>query len=119
MPPLRQERVRELIKRALSEILRREVDVQKYGMMTIHDVGLARDMHSAMVYVGILGGETQRRQGAEYLTQHRGRLQSLCGKEVNLKYTPILQFKVDDSVERGNRVMDILDQLGDPGEPAP
>lgn len=88
MASLRHERIRELLKRALSEILRREVSTEECGLVTINDVGIAKDLHSAIVYVGILGSDTQRKHGAEFLVKQRGRLEFLCAKDVKLKYTP-------------------------------
>jgi ribosome-binding factor A len=45
------------------------------------------------------------------LTEHRSRIQELMAKSIVLKYTPVLKFVVDDSLVRGNRVMQILDEL--------
>jgi ribosome-binding factor A len=45
------------------------------------------------------------------LRDHRARLQALIARSVILKYTPQLRFVVDDSVARGNRVLEIIDEL--------
>jgi ribosome-binding factor A len=45
------------------------------------------------------------------LNEHRARIQSLVGRAVVLKYTPRLRFVVDDSIARGNRVLQILEEL--------
>ena len=47
----------------------------------------------------------------EALEKHRKRIQGLLGRAIILKYTPQLRFLLDDSVERGNRVLKILDEL--------
>src|SRR5262245_13467941 len=111
MPNHRHLRVRELLKRAIGEVIRREFPVDSTGLVTVNDVEPAGDLKSATIFISILGGTDQQKRGLELLTQNRARIQSLVGKAVVLKYTPTLRFVIDDSVNRGNRVMHILDEL--------
>ena len=111
MPSKRHQRVRELIKRTLGEILRRELSPENCGLVTINEVGVANDLQSATVFVGILGSDAQRRAGAKQLQRHRGHFQYLLGQQVKLRYTPVVRFRVDDSIERGNRVLEIIEEL--------
>ena len=67
MPSLRQQRVRELLKRTVGEILRRELDSESCGIITVNDVGMANDLHSAMVFVSVLGSDEQKRTAAKCL----------------------------------------------------
>ena len=60
------------------------------------------------------GGPDQKKRALEALGVHRKRIQGLLGKAIVLKYTPQLRFVLDDSVERGNRVLRILDELDPP-----
>jgi ribosome-binding factor A len=108
---LRQQRVRELLKREIGEILRREIPLNEAGLISINDVLMSNDLHSASVYVGVLGTAEQKQKAATLLHRERGRIQGLLGKSVVLKYTPNLRFIVDDSIERGNRVIELLDEL--------
>lgn len=111
MQSLRLQRVRELLKRQIGEVIRRELPLSEAGLITVNDVGVSGDLHSATVYVGIVGTEEQRRQGVALLTKHRKRIQGLVGRAVILKYTPQLRFVVDESITRGNRVLEIIEQL--------
>jgi ribosome-binding factor A len=111
MSNLRQERVRELLKRAIGEAIRREFDVSSVGLITVNDVECAGDLKSATVYVSILGNADQQKRGLATLTEKRVRLQGPLAKAVVLKYTPTLRFELDDTVVLGNRVMQILDEL--------
>jgi len=111
MPTLRQERVRELLKRAIGEAIRREFNVSDVGLISVNDVDCPGDLKTAVVYVSILGNADQQKRGISKLTDHRARIQELVAKSVVLKYTPVLRFAVDDSLGRGNRVMQILDEL--------
>lgn len=111
---LRQERVRELLKREIGEIIRREIPVTEAGVISVNDVGVASDLHSATVFVGVFGSADQKKRALALLHENRKRIQGLVGKSVILKYTPQLRFLADDSVERGNRVLQILDELDKP-----
>jgi ribosome-binding factor A len=103
--------VRELLKRAIGEVIRREFPVSHAGLITVNDVDVTGDLHSAVVFISILGTVEQQKRGFAMLAQHRKRVQGLVGRAVVLKYTPTLRFVMDDSVVRGNRVLQIIDEL--------
>ncbi len=111
MPSLRLQRVRELLKREIGEAIRREFQVSEVGLITVNDVDVAGDLHSALVFISILGNADQQRRGFELLQRHRKRIQGLVGRAVVLKYTPRLRFLMDDSIARGNRVLGIIAEL--------
>lgn len=111
MPSLRLQRVRELLKREIGEVIRRELPVSEAGLVTVNDVDVSGDLHSAVVFISILGNADQQKRGLVLLTQHRKRIQGLVGRAVVLKYTPRLRFIMDDSVVRGNRVLQIIEDL--------
>ena len=111
MPSLRQQRVRELLKRTVGEILRRELDSESCGIITVNDVGMASDLHSAMVFVSVLGSDEQKRTAAKRLKSERSRIQYMLGCEVVLKYTPRIKVELDAAIEAGNRVMSILEEM--------
>lgn len=99
------------MKRAIGEVIRREFPVDTTGLVTVNDVEPAGDLKSATVFISIFGGTDQQKRGLDLLTQNRTRIQSLVGKSVVLKYTPTLRFAIDDSVVRGNRVMQIIEEI--------
>jgi ribosome-binding factor A len=103
--------VRELLKREIGEVIRREIPVSEAGLISVNDVGVAGDLKSATVFVGIIGTAKQQRKGFEILRRERFRIQSLVGRAVVLKYTPRLRFVLDDSIERGNRVLQIINEI--------
>ncbi len=111
MSNLRHERVRELLKRAIGEAIRREFDTDNVGLITVNDIDVGGDLRTAVVFITILGNPTQQKNGLQALEQNRILIQSLVAKSVILKYTPTLKFIVDDSIVRGNRVLQILDEL--------
>ncbi len=111
MPTLRQQRVRELLKREIGEAIRRELPVDQAGLITVNDVEVSGDLRYATVFTSILGTAEQQKAGFAMLTRNRLRIQDLVAKAVVLKYTPRLRFVYDDSVMRGNRVLEIINEL--------
>jgi len=111
MPSHRLQRVRELLKRAIGEVLHREFPVSEAGLVSVNDVDVTGDLKSATVFLSILGTPEQQKRGLALITQHRIRIQGLVGRAVVLKYTPTLRFVIDDSVVRGNRVLQIIEEL--------
>ncbi|MGA2786480.1 MAG: 30S ribosome-binding factor RbfA [Verrucomicrobiota bacterium] len=111
MASLRLQRVRELLKREIGEAVRREFHVSEAGLITVNDVDVAGDLKSATVFISILGNPDQQKRGFQLLNEHRVRIQGFIGKAVVLKYTPRLKFAFDDSIVRGNRVLQIIEEL--------
>jgi ribosome-binding factor A len=110
-------RVRELLKREIGEVIRRELPVSQAGLITVNEVDVSGDLQNASVFLSIFGSSEQQRTGLAMLRKNRSRIQSLLAKSVILKYTPHLRFVIDDSVARGNRVLEIMAEL-ERSEPA-
>ena len=107
-------RVNELVKRELSGIIVRELNFDS-AIVTINQVDVTNDLKNAHVYVSVLGTESAD-SVIKKLEEHRVSLQAELAKHVVLKYTPHLNFHLDDSIERGTRVIEILQKLDtDPG----
>ena len=121
MQNLRHERVRELLKRAIGEAIRREFNVSEAGLISVTDVECAGDLKSAAVFISILGNPDQQKRGLALLTEHRVRLQDLVARSVVLKYMPKLRFLIDDTIGRGNKVLQIIEELEktSPTDPEP
>jgi ribosome-binding factor A len=118
MPNLRHERVRELLKREIGEAIRREFHVNDVGLITVNDVDVAGDLKSAVVFISILGNPAQQKRGLTVLNENRIRLQGLIARAVVLKFTPTLKFVADDSIVRGNKVLQIIEELEKNSDPA-
>ena len=87
----------------------------KDALVTINQVDVTPDLKNAHVYVSVLGSGS----GAAVIAQleaHRVALQTELARHVVLKYTPHLIFHLDDSIERGARVIEILQEIETPGE---
>ena len=102
-------RVNELLKRELSTIIAREITFDG-AIVTVNHVDATPDLKNAHVYVGVLGSKVQSAAIAK-LEENRVLLQTQLSKHVVLKYTPHLTFHLDKSVERGTRIMEILQEI--------
>jgi len=109
---LRLARVNELVKREIANYLS-----TKYGAetvcWTITSVNVAADLRNASVAYSVIGDEFSARQAHQFFRKHAGEIRGEVSKHVVLKYSPKLQFVRDIGIERGNRVMEILDELDD------
>ncbi len=111
MPSHRLLRVNELLKREIGEALRREMPIAQAGLVTANEVDVAGDLKTAKVYLGMLGTAEQKKTALGLMGQVAPRIQAHVARTVILKYTPKLKFLVDESVDRGNRVLNILEEL--------
>jgi ribosome-binding factor A len=105
-------RVNELLKRELSSIITREISFDG-ALVTLNQVDVTPDLKHAHAYVSVFGKEDQKSAMAK-LEEHRVVLQTALAKSVTLKYTPQLVFHLDDSIERGARVFEILQEIETP-----
>ncbi len=108
---VRLERVREMLKRTLGEIIRRDCPPGDTGLITVADVTVTSDLKEAKVYIGVVGRADAKKRAMTLLGEKRGQIQYELGRSIVLRYTPKIEFHLDESVERGNRVLSILEEL--------
>jgi ribosome-binding factor A len=113
----RLQRVNEVLRRELGELLTREFTF-KAKLVTVQQVDVTPDLKHAHVFVSIIGTEEESKAAMARLHESRPQLQQSLSRRVVLKYTPHLHFKLDDTNERGTRVISILEDLGVPAEDA-
>lgn len=111
-------RVKELILRELGAIINRELTFDAQ-LVSINEVDLPSDFKNCYVYVGVIGTVPQRQRAIAKLEENRGMLQREMAKRVILKYTPQLHFKLDETVERGSKIMEIMRQIDEEIPPQP
>ena len=106
----RQLRVNEVVKRELSGMITREINFDG-ALVSINAVDVTPDLKSAHVFVSTLGADNGKRV-IDKLEAHRPALQAVLSRHVVLKYTPHLIFHQDESIKRGARLLEILDDIG-------
>lgn len=106
-------RVASLIKREISQLLMDGIKDDRVGagMVSVTDVDVSGDLQHAKIFVSIYGTEEARAETMEGLKAATGFVRSELGQRIRLRRTPEVIFKEDLSVERGTRVLSLLNQL--------
>jgi ribosome-binding factor A len=109
----RTERVNDLVREQLDQLLRREAKDPRLGTLwSITEVDVTRDLRHARVYVSILGSEEEAESTMAALHSARGFLRRELSQRLNtLHHVPEIAFKRDNSIERGVRLGAMLDEL--------
>jgi ribosome-binding factor A len=117
MAPGRMRRVDEAVRAVLSDAIAKDLQDPRVGFVTVTGVKTSPDLRHARVYVSVLGDERTRAESLEGLRSAHGFLQGLIASELSLKHTPTITFEYDESVDRGMRITELLNDL-EPGEGA-
>ena len=111
MPSTRPSRVGDQLRAEISEILARQVHDPGIGFLTVTQVTVSPDLQVARVYYTTLGDEKARRDTARALGRATAFLRRQLGSRLRLKRVPVLEFFFDESVERGDRIERILNEI--------
>jgi len=111
----RMRRVNAAVREVLSETVG-ELNDPRIGFVTVTGVETAPDLRTARVFVSVLGSVKKRENTLAGLEAAHGVLQARIARELRMKRTPQLTFEYDDSVERGVRISQLIDELA-PDDP--
>lgn len=112
----RAQRMREGLKRETSEILRTMKD-PRIGFVSVTDVEVSRDLRHVKVFVSIFGDDEEKNDTLDALVHAQGFVRSELGKRIRLRHTPEIVFRMDESIERGARINELLRSVaGEQGE---
>ena len=111
----RPERVGDLIRGELGDLLTRQVKDPGIGFVTLTEVRVTSDLQLARIYYSSLADERGRRDTDRALARAAPFLRRQLGRRLRLKRVPNLEFIYDDSVKRQDRVAQILQELHPPG----
>lgn len=106
-------RVASLIKREVSQMLMSGIKDDRVGagMVSVTDVEVSGDLQHAKVFVSIYGTDEARAETMEGLKAATGYVRRELGQRIRLRRTPEVLFREDRAVERGTRVISLLNQL--------
>jgi ribosome-binding factor A len=105
----RNSRVGEEIKKEISLMIREEMkDPRIKGLISITHVEVTNDLRYAKVYISIMATPEERTVTLQTLKKAGGYLRSELAKRLQLRYTPEILFKFDDSIEYGAKINEIL-----------
>lgn len=108
---LRATRVGEQMKKELSDIIGRKLKDPRIGFVTVTDVRVTGDLQQAKVYISVLGDEEQRQNTLKGLEKAKGFIRSEIGQRIRLRKTPEIFFEIDESIEYGNRIEQLIRQI--------
>jgi len=106
------ERVNSLIRREISELIQRQVkDPRLDAFVTVTAVATSPDLKYARVFVSCISGKQEEQKILRVLTAASGFLRKELARNVKLRRIPELSFHWDDSIEHGDRILRLLDQV--------
>jgi ribosome-binding factor A len=107
----RTQRIDELLRQEIGEIFRRDVDDPRIGFATITDVETAPDLRHARMSVSVIGQPEERKATLAAMGRAMPFVRHELGKRLRLKRIPEFHLELDDTVERGTRVLQLLSEL--------
>jgi len=110
---LRTDKVASLIKEEVGTFLTREYRDPSYGFITVTDVHITSDLRLAKIYISIMGSSEVKMMTLQMLENHKGEIRSFIGSHLRLKFTPSIQFFVDETLDRVERINQLIKQIHD------
>jgi ribosome-binding factor A len=110
MPSRRIERINHLLRQEIAELLAREVKdaTLSTSLISITEVDTSPDLRSAKVYFSVYGDEEEIQAARTHLNRAAGFLHHNLKERLDLRHTPHLEFVLDRSLERGDRIMRLM-----------
>ena len=108
MSQLRVEKVQELMKQEISQIIQRELKDPRIGFVTVTSVECTGDLREATIYVSPMGSEQQVKDSWAGLNRGLGFIRREIGKRIRLRFTPELTFELDKSLDYSAHIQELL-----------
>lgn len=105
----RHQRIESEMQRVLADLIAREVKDPRVGHVTITAVEMLHDMSMARVLFVPFGGEHSAEEVQTGLTRASGFMRGEVGRRLSLRHAPRLEFKLDESIERAQRLTSLID----------
>jgi len=107
----RADRVAELIKREISDIITRKLNDPRVGFTSVTKVDIGDDLQYAKIYVSVYGSEEEKKNTFAGLSSATRFIRGELGHRMDLRDTPDIGFKLDDSIERGSRIFELINKI--------
>lgn len=104
----RTEKLREFIKEQVGQIIQQQLKDPRIGFVSVTDAEVSMDLRHARVFVSVLGDEDAKAATMEGLHSAQGYIRGELGRRLQMRFTPEIAFKLDDSIERGTRIMTLI-----------
>lgn len=113
MPTYRKDRIGELLREEIADILEKRVTDPRIGLVTVGEVVVSADLRHARVYVSAMAPAAQRDELLAGLASAAPFIQTELAKRVRLRFHPRLTFRYDPTTERAARVQELLKSIED------
>jgi len=102
-------RINEVLREVVGAAISGDLSDPRIGFVTVTSVETSPDLRTAKVFVSVLGSEEEREATLAGLRSSHGVLQQRIAAETRMKRTPTLTFRYDDTIERGVRISELLE----------
>ncbi len=111
MSSQRQGRAQEAIRQEVSNIIHDQMRDPRLGFLTITGVELTKDLRYARIYFSVLGEDKEKKLALRGLNSAKGYIKKLLGDRIKLRYTPDVEFKIDETLERTRHIYDLFEKI--------
>ena len=111
MSKVRVEKVQELMKQEVSDIIFNELKDPRIGFVTVTSVACTEDLREAKIYVSVMGDEKKSRDTLNGLNSSLGFVRSEIGKRIRLRFTPEISFALDTSLNYSDHIQRLLNEI--------
>jgi ribosome-binding factor A len=106
------ERVNTLIRREISELIQHELrDPRLDEFITVTEVDTTPDLKHAKIYISSMSGQQEEQKILGVLNSASGFLRTALANKIRIRYTPELHFVWDNSIEHGDRILRLIDEV--------
>ncbi|MFZ5907548.1 MAG: 30S ribosome-binding factor RbfA [Nitrospirota bacterium] len=115
LPYKRSQRVSDLLREEIADIIMYKLKDPRVGFITVTGVEVTSDLKMATVYVSVLK-EEEKKPTLDILQSARSFIRSELSKRLRMKFIPTVDFRLDSSIEYGSRIEKLLKEIGDKDE---
>ena len=113
----RTERVASLLQMELSNLILERVKDPRLGFVTVTNTKITADLKSAVIFVSIMGDKKKKEESLAVLKRAAGFLQHEVGLAIKMRYTPKLQFELDDSLDKDFEIGQVIRKIEEKDKP--
>jgi ribosome-binding factor A len=107
----RSDRVGDLLIEIISELLSKDIRDPRIGAVTVTGAKVSKDLRHAQIYFNLLGKRESRKEVLAGLKSATGFIRSKVGKQLNLRFVPVIEFIYDESEDEAQRIDELLKQV--------
>ena len=111
MASVREEKISTELKRELSVLLRDIKDPRIPLMTSVMKTEVTKDLKFAKIYVSVMGNSEEKKNALKGLKSASSFLRREISRRLNLRITPELNFVIDDSIEYGNHILEVIEKI--------